>query len=675
MLQKMLLRASGAMNNAADPSLLAESRCLTLIGLSSRSPGVLERSLYKRRLAFLGAPQIDGLFWYSGADAASDRLLVVRGGLLYTAVLSITLPTATTDAIHPALSGLTAVTNQTGDATPFETGKRVRAVQDRDEMFFVQEGGLTPLRFDGSALYRLGIVAPGAPVDGGNLSSGVMEAGQTYLYAVTYADGRGRESSPSPYLTVEMGAGGGRLVTWTAPTDPQVQRVYLYRSAAGGTLLYRVAEVGFPTSQTSYTDTAVPDATLLLNTQAPPPTANDPPEAASLIAKYKNRLVLNALSDRSLLQFSASDNPIAFAPLGDPDRPTQGTRLSVADEYGTEISALGHLGSGLGVWTRGTVGVLLGDTPDEFAYKRTQDVGCISPDSVVECDNVTLFLGEDGVYALAYQDGFTLKRLSDDLNDFQDVSVSYTSPGAWPPVSVYTREERGRAAIGWFAQGRYYLACPPWLYIYDLRGSAWSLDYMTNMPDSIGGLSRGYQAVCVCHAGRAFDIALYTPGIGSFTSSAGQIWCGSYYPLLYETGETGDQQATWNFVYETRFLDGDGVHRRRRKQMKRARVFGDITVPPGGTGDPQGFALASGVVTLLTDGAHEESYPFDNVYQIGTEFAGAYFARDQQQGMLLMQHFTRKAEGRGVRLRIEGVVTGRLRIRDIVVEYFPVGDE
>lgn len=684
--QGQLLRYPNGANDNSDPSIFADSKAAVMIGICPLNPGVGARIFWKKRVqlnaSFAPSGFISGIFQYTADVPANDRMLLVKNGALYTCTVSANAPTTTVNALNFTTSQLTAVTNLSG--VNFVANQRVRGVQLGDEFFFVQEGGLQPLRFNGTNLYLDGIVSPLIPTDGGNAvytgPAPSMTVGALYNYAVTYADEKGRESSPSPYLTVTMGAGGGRVINWSAPSDAQVQRVFLYRTNAGGATLYRVVEAGFSIGTTTYSDTVVNDNLLVLNTLAPLPGQNDPPLPASIIAVYKFRLALNATSDPRLLQVSNLDEPGMFSQIGPLFNAngqllnaTDGVTFQVLNEWGDEITGLGHLGSVLGVFSRRTTGVLEGDSPAQYQYRSVHRVGCIAIDSIAECGNSTLFMSEDGIYALDYQSGFTINKVSEDYdNYFRSASVLFDPPGDWPPTQNFGRQQRASAAVAVYMQQRYVLATPPYTYVYDFSGNMSYLDGMTGMPYTNGdGNSDGYLSMGRVFVDRQYEVTFYSPGIGNSTP-VGDLYVCSYYNLIATDPNVPEP---FEFTLLTRAIDGAGVARSREKQFIDVSVYGKIEPLVMADGTVTSPALLSGTIKFIFEnGLYEtQEFFFDNIEQISTDFVGRYFQNDQVLGMLFQQCLPGDAHGRIMQIQISGSANGILTLSDILTTYYPTG--
>lgn len=682
--QQELKRFPVGANDSADVSLLPEARAAIMIGIGPVNPGVGSRVFWKKRVqlnaSFAPSGNITGVFQYTGNTSADDKIIVVKNGAFYRCTISANAPTATVNALNFTSTQLVAITNSSGIA--WSSTQRTRAVQIGSEMFFVHAGGVTPVRYDGTTIYRLGIVAPAAPTDGGNLAGGALIVGAAYKYAVTYEDASGRESSPSTELSVTMGAGGGRTINWIAPTDAQVNRVYLYRSEAGGSTLFRTVEAGFSIATTTYADNSVNDTTISLNTPAPLAGQNDPPAAASLIAIYKNRLALNKSGSPRMMQISNFEEYGAYSLLGAVYNangqllnPTDGITFDVLNEFGDEITALGHLGSVLGVWNRRTIGIFEGDTPAEYQFRIVHRIGCIAADSVQECGNATAFMAEDGIYALDYQSGFSITKLSEDYNVmFGSASILWDPPGTYPPTRNFGRQARAEAACAVFMQNRYVLATPPWTYVYDFEHNAGYLDTMTGMPYGDGSVSDGYRCMSKISADRQFEVALYSPGP---SGAVGDLYVMSSYPLTQDNVGVAEP---FTFTYMTRAFDGAGVHRSRLKRFKRIRVFGTIKPMEQANGTDTAAALLQGTVSLVLEGGQRTlpasgSWYFDNIQQVGTNFVGRNWSRIQVQGLIIEQELPPNATGRVGQVLIQGTtVNALLTVTDVILDYDPTGD-
>lgn len=664
------------MNDNQDVSLMPQARCSVMLGVASKSGGgVLEEALRQTLLRDNGSTTVhcEAIFPYRGNALANDKVLTMLGGALKWATITAnqppTSPPDPNDALKFTLSALTNITNSSD--TTFTAGKRVRAVQRNDEVFFVQEGGIQPCRYNGTAIYNLGFARPAAPTSGAQSGGGALTALANYEWCITYADEKGRESSPSPTLSVTMtGANTKIVINWTAPAAGdanQYQRSYLYRRAATGTVWYRVVEAGFAPGTFTYTD-GISDVALQNNSSAPLVGQNDRPLAASLIGLYKNRLVLDCTDytngTRGTIQISNLSAPSQFSQLNDTDYPSDGETFQALDDRGDQITGFGQMGSGLAIFTRMGCGILVGENVTEFRYLPLDRTGCTAPDTITECRNRLLFMGEDGVYSVSYAGGFVVTKVSGDLNkQFTSVTISVPEGSLIP--TIYSRADRARAANAWYAQNRYYLASPPYVYILDFETGGWAMRLMTEYTTGYqsGG---GYLSVGVIEVDRQFDVALVSPDWSAVGASLGNIWANTYYPVVHNS----QVEANWSFTYRTRAIDGNGVHRERLKRLKRSTIFGTVFAAPGANSLAEGSWNANISITAIVDeGAYTETYTYTNI-SLGALLAR--YQKDQQQGKLLIQEWSPKVMGRILQVQVDGFILGRLNHKDELHEYIAI---
>ncbi|HTQ44437.1 MAG TPA: hypothetical protein VMI75_16865, partial [Polyangiaceae bacterium] len=254
-------------------------------------------------------------------------------------------------------------------------------------------------------------------------SGGSMGSG-TFDYAVTYewTDNTGAilPSTPSPIVSVTIASGSTNSVTLTIPTLRLTKktgvRIVVYRTAANGTLLYRVTSAiapvyNDPTVDTvSFTDTLA-DASItsngLMYTQplavgSNPVLPNDAPPACSLIAAFDDRLVLGGLDDGYTIlpsQQSLANVPMQFS-------------LALAirvDPDGGTITALARMDDKLVIFKESAIFYLAGSGPDATGANSqwgdpvgvpSGGVGCVNPNSVVLSPIGLLFQSSNGIYLL-----------------------------------------------------------------------------------------------------------------------------------------------------------------------------------------------------------------------------------------------------------------------------------
>lgn len=322
------------------------------------------------------------------------------------------------------------------DDPPLRYGTRnVRSVQWMDELILVMEGAAsTPVRIyknSQTGILRLDKLGLDTPLSAPTHSSSGTGITGTYRCKYTLADNKGRESSPSPVSTDITVT--NKTITWTAPltalTGPaldQLAAVHFYRNISGGTALYRTGTVTIssrPTANITYAD-STSDADLLLNDLCPRAGSNDPPQMASLVAVWNNRLVLNDRSDLSTpadreaphrLQISNLYRPTQFSTDTSTYDETDGAVVTIGSEAGDRITGIRSAGSMLGIWKRNAFYVMTGDDIDTWTARYVHTVGCDAPDTICERNGVFLYHNKDGFYAMSAASGFVPQKISDPI--------------------------------------------------------------------------------------------------------------------------------------------------------------------------------------------------------------------------------------------------------------------
>lgn len=439
------------MDVSGDPVLMAPQRAQWMQNLRVAGPGSLAG------IGFTTIPRvfpnpIDGMAWYFGVGGENDRLLVLTGGALWSArtVQPETTPPAFTDWVMVG-SG-------------FQSGKALRSVQFNDEMILVQEDGLEPKRFDGATVYKLGIDRPPAPTVVVNPpTSGTGNKRGRITYKQSYADARLRESSLSDGTTIDFttagNSGKAAFLPVNFPADPQVRVVYTYANLAGGSVWYRIATT---TRNGDVVEDNLADNSVSTGTVGPSAGQNDPPLAASCVAVHKNRVWMNAVEQPGTLQVSNAGSITQWAAVNNTD--ADGIRLTVTSDQADNIAAVTSFGSLLAVYKRQRIYQVFGDTPASFRIVEIHQRGTTAPMSVTRCDNVICTLLDAAVYAAAYNDGFLLTKISEQLDSL---------------LEPMQRSQAGRRALsraeGQFAENRYYLAVDAAVFVYDFDTGEWTV--------------------------------------------------------------------------------------------------------------------------------------------------------------------------------------------------------
>ena len=203
-----------------------------------------------------------------------------------------------------ALTGTSTFTAVGSAASVFTAGQRVYADEYENYIFF-GHGGSTPYKYNG-AFTRHGIPAPTATMTAATAPTGVGLTGG-YYYAVTYVNSGLVEGDISPLTTtITVSNQNVRLTSIpVAPASFGVGTRYLYRTAAGGSTLKRLATINDNTT-TTYDD-AIADASL----GATAPTDQGEPPNYSAIVYHQGRLFVIDPVDNDV-KYSEIGNPYVF---------------------------------------------------------------------------------------------------------------------------------------------------------------------------------------------------------------------------------------------------------------------------------------------------------------------------------------------------------------------------
>lgn len=266
--------------------------------------------------------------------------------------------------------------------------------------------------------FHLAPEAIGAVASG---SDGFLSTG-TYQYVVIWqwTDNRGQDQRSTPSVPKSVSVTSTNHVTLTIPTlritAKQGARhnvsVVIYRTLANGTEFHRITSALVPTlndptvDSIDYvdilSDSSIAGNELRYTTGSILPNAAPP--AASLICTYKNRVFLAGLEDANLLAYSKNrfDNssfntiPVEFA-----------AELTVGvDPDGGAITAIASYQDKLVIFKRSAIYTMWGDGPNDTGLgeafpdpvRLVGDVGCVTPNSVVETPLGLMFRAEKGIY-------------------------------------------------------------------------------------------------------------------------------------------------------------------------------------------------------------------------------------------------------------------------------------
>lgn len=433
--------AANGYDSTNDPTLLPANRAALLRNFVLGRAGILRATLAHTLKAQFPAG-VDGMFHYQGNESDEDRLLVVSGGVLYATTLS--------------------PVNFLAIGSGFQTGKQVRAAAFDDELFFVQEGGITPLRFNGESLFRLGIAAPSAPVAVGATpaNSAVSVKVGTISYRTRYFDEKARESEPSSSVSVAFAATGydGHVTVFPSwqDIDPQVSGVYIEATTTGGSVYYRIATLLRSANQVFYEDNNL-DSIVSSSTVSAGLGRRSVPNKASCIAAHKNFLWMNDTESPRQLQISALNAPTYFSTVTEVAASDGGRMTIPGARGGNPILQLSPFGSLLSVILQQGIIQIFGETLASFRPRELHVRGTVAPGSAVRVDNGVWFLLDASVYNMDYEGQFVANRVSQEID---------------ADLRRHTSAER-RNAFAVYSGSRYILHVGGTLYCYDFTAPGW----------------------------------------------------------------------------------------------------------------------------------------------------------------------------------------------------------
>lgn len=381
-----------------------------------------------------GTRTMYGMYVFVGVP---DRLIVACGTLLQS--LNLEARTVGADPVTLTATLPTGFVARTGAVTIMTAlGGRL----------FIVNGTDPNLKFNGTSLTRMGQLAPAA------LSSPTLAAGTyngVWKYCATLVSSAlngSFESEPTPVLTVTYATQQGTFAAPTVPnSDPQTDRWNLYRTAQGGSSMYRVNTTPM-TLATSLLDT-ISDAALPTGTAMSPLLSNSPPPGNfSIIAVHQGRLV-GVLPNSNALYWSDLGLDLSGMYVK-PDNWPPVNNLQFGETGGGSIKALVSFYEWLlviqdfGVWS--ISGDLNSDKdrrirPVLVASDR-RGVGVSFIGNIAAAENKIILAAKDGLYMIvrdpnAINPDLTVEHISHNISALYQ-QVNFNEGGA----AVYDRDQK-----------------------------------------------------------------------------------------------------------------------------------------------------------------------------------------------------------------------------------------
>ena len=263
-------------------------------------------------------------------------------------------------------------------------------------------------KYNGSSFYKVGITPPSAPTFNSRIN-GALTAGN-YYFKVTYVDVDGYESNGSPSsaaMVAQADPNDGIKINIPVSTDPKVKKRRIYRTTMNGSSFYYDGEVANNTTTTyssTKSDTQISMGTFLHDDH------NEPPATPQYICKRRSRLML---ADKDAFYISH----IADVEYFPPD-------WVIYTGARQDITGIIEQQESMAVFTQDSIERLIGQDEDNFEFVNAySSEGCIAPRSLVNCENLLLYLGCDGIYAF---DGVSAQILNIPLAEYLKNNINNT---------------------------------------------------------------------------------------------------------------------------------------------------------------------------------------------------------------------------------------------------------
>jgi hypothetical protein len=350
------------------------------------------------------------------------------------------------DPVNLTLAGLPSTEQTRVDPT---AGCRFLSLSGSDNTSFIFDGVNTNLKWNGTALSKMGLPTPAVPdvpiaAGGTSIGAGTRDYYQTLRTAT-------HESELSEARPVTQVAAGGK--TFAFPVngidfdDPQVTRWSLYRTTNGlaERRLVATADLGV-TITDNLTDLLIVDNGFAEQLVNMPPDAS-PRTGSHFIALAEHQSLVWGVDnlDRSIVRMSWGTSQY-MAPEGWPVERT----IPIAHGDGDEITALVSFHEWLVVFKQLSTWAITGGLDTDYKVVpvlaatggKRLGIGCIAADAILHLENEIIFPSRDGFYlieryASALQGGLSAKKVSDPI----DIAYNCTN-FALGAAAVYDRSKQ-----------------------------------------------------------------------------------------------------------------------------------------------------------------------------------------------------------------------------------------
>lgn len=651
--ERQMLPAPNGFMSARDPSHLPQNQVLLLENFLPARNGVLQSFPQITNcvapsfpMQSLGINVIAAALWRATTSPTGDFIIlwddangVSKATFTYTPGLNAQYGSPTYQITNVTHLG------QLPNAT--DNNSRIRYVQYSQDLIFTRAEGMAPYRVStddtviGTPLKLFTCGLPTAAVINTvsivNIGAGNLDAG-AYGYQVIWTDEKGRQSSPSTPVTATITTAnvtGNVQFTISTPNSPLgadngIRGYQIFRSLKNqpaGPFFLASSGSTAPATNTVIIDNVLESA-LNLASQCPQAGVLDTPQNSTMVTAWKTRLVMDIVGQRNYVQISnlnAGTQWASTASAADPSDINYGTSIPLGGDGGDAVNGMCALGDVLGVWRQFTFWQVGGDDITSWVARPVHQIGCTSADSVVRCGNAILWMAEDGIYKLSFQDGFSLLKLTQGIDDqFRGLTYAKTQingpvPGEFPiELDIETLKTIANA-VWW--EGRYILSLGPYQYIYDYweeqevgaPGMEWSrTTHMT-------------QCMFVMRQTGRPDTLFYFP-IKQYSLSNNPLvpnclgLCGIITPLWQDistnqwTSYVTQSQTRARIITHPPDGQGEAVMRERQKELAQLQFFG--------TSDWSGVVSPNmATATVQTQGGMSEVFPivrYDGLYSDNT---------------------------------------------------------
>lgn len=304
---------------------------------------------------------------------------------------------------------MAATTPWAGTALNYKSGNEYVVGADKQTHFvdfkdhtYITNGTQNLMKYGGTYVRSVGMTVPIAPTLT-STSNGSLTAGD-YLFKVTYVDEDEYESNggaASATMAAGVDPNDGLTIVIPVSSDPKVTKRRIYRTIADGTDYYYDGEVANNTG-TAYVST-VSDATIKLKSELHTDHDN-PTDAPDLVSKQRARIVTAINEEVSLSHLPSTGQE--YFPVG----------IVFPTGNMQNVSGLAQQMLDFQILTKDSLERLTGVDEDNFEVKNSfMQEGCVATRSIVNAENMLLYLGFDGIY---YYDGTTGRKLGITLSEY-----------------------------------------------------------------------------------------------------------------------------------------------------------------------------------------------------------------------------------------------------------------